>query len=66
MFRKDGVTYETEEEYMYAMGDDKPEQRNRLSQKECAWLIAVITVLAVLLALLLIPETPPEYLPMLV
>ncbi len=66
MYIKDGVTYESEEEYMHAKCNDEPASRCRLSKKERAWLIAVLIVLFVLIALfLLIPETPPKYLPML-
>ncbi len=66
MYIKDGITYETEEEYMYVRHGSKPEPTKGLSKKERAWLIAVIVPLIVLIALfLLIPETPPKYLPML-
>ncbi|MBR5723455.1 MAG: hypothetical protein IKX57_07460 [Oscillospiraceae bacterium] len=66
MFKKNGITYESEEEYMHAKCNDELVSRSRLSKKERVWLIAVLTVLFVLLALfVLIPETPPKYLPML-
>lgn len=66
MYRKDGILYESEEEYLHAKRSDEPVQRNRLSPKERVWLIAVVAVLFVLALLwLLIPETPPKYLPLL-
>ena len=66
MYKKNGITYESEEEYMHAKRDDELVQRSRFSKKERAWLFGVIVVLVVLLALFfLIPETPPKYLPML-
>ena len=66
MYKKNGITYESEEEYMHAKRDDELVQSKGLSKKERAWLFGVIVVLVVLLALFfLIPETPPKYLPML-
>ena len=67
MFKKNGITYENEEEYIHAKCNDELATRSKLSKKERVWLIAVLAVLFVLLALfVLIPETPPKYLPLLV
>ena len=67
MFKKNGIIYESEEEYMHAKCSDKPVQPSGLSQKERAWLIAVLAVLIVVLGLIVLtPEMPPKYLPLLV
>ncbi|MBP0986683.1 MAG: hypothetical protein J6S92_00135 [Oscillospiraceae bacterium] len=48
MFKKDGIIYESEEEYMLMKPEYKPEPK-RLTAKERVWrLIAVICLLVVL------------------
>lgn len=48
MFKKDGIIYESEEEYMLMKPEDKPEPK-RLTTKERVWrLIAVLFLLVVL------------------
>jgi hypothetical protein len=48
MFKKDGVIYESEQEYLLMNPNDKPEPKRLTASERVWWVIAVICVLIVL------------------
>ena len=49
MFRKDGITYETEQEYQYAKQNNVIEPKKRTAAESIWRVLAVVCVLIVLL-----------------